>query len=68
MKTPEEVNRQHLIAMGLEPDLLGKPYTTEEKPKPNRCSSYYEDVQCVKPAGHEGIHLRGDLRWGSEDK
>lgn len=63
------VNQQHLRAMGLDPELLGKPYAAENEKAEiaDRCESLNEDFQCARPKGHGGIHLRGHRRWNDYD-
>lgn len=65
----DDVNRQHMEAMGLDPESLGKP-------APRRCSSRWNMVteqvaaepgiqvqQCTQEEGHSGVHRS---RWGYE--
>ena len=69
MATPEDVNAQHLAAMGLAEQPLGQPYaTTEAGPSKNnegRCPETFEDsgFRCARSEGHEGVHARGSLTW-----
>lgn len=70
MTTPDDVNNQHLAAMGLAGVPLGQPYaTTEAGPSKNnegRCPEANDGFRCARPEGHDGRHARGSLTWGSE--
>lgn len=68
--TQEDINRRHMLAMGLDPDTLGKPYS---KPQPSlsdaqRCPAMLDDERCARPAGHPGIHVRGRTRWDDTEE
>ena len=69
MATPEDVNAQHLAAMGLAEQPLGQPYATTEagpsKDNEGRCPETFEDsgFRCARREGHDGVHARGSLTW-----
>ena len=65
-----DANAQHMRAMGLDPEILGKPYeATLPKTDKARCASENEDGdQCARRAGHDGVHARGYSRWEEDGK
>lgn len=68
MATQDEVNRQHMEAMGLDPDSLGKPAPKAEDPERCESRALVEgdlQVRCALNKGHEGSHMRGKRRWAS---
>lgn len=62
MASQEDVNRQHMAAMGLDPDSLGKPAPKAEEPE--RCDVEGIGGRCARPRGHTGHHARGGVAWG----
>lgn len=68
MASQEDVNRQHMASMGLDPDSLGKaaPKPLEDHRCPSRMPGYLEK-QCVLDDGHNGTHVRGKDRWSDPE-
>ena len=65
-----EVNAQHLRAMGLDPDMLGKPLPPSTKdPRANegRCPSESGVGRCAALEGHSGSHYRGRVTWRDDE-
>lgn len=65
-----DVNQQHLAAMGLSGHTLGQPVDTDPTSKTgrpfdeDRCSATNEfGLRCVLRETHDGVHIRGRLRW-----
>ncbi len=55
-----DVNKQHMEAMGLDPEDLGKPVPKEES---ERCEATMDNVRCARRPGHLGGHARGNVYW-----
>jgi hypothetical protein len=62
MASQEDVNRQHMTSMGLDPETLGKPSPRAEQP--DRCEVEGLGGRCARPRGHTGHHARGGVAWG----
>jgi hypothetical protein len=64
--TQADINRRHMESMGLDPDTLGKPYSSPQSTLSDaeRCEEVYDGFRCARTVGHSGIHVRGGLKWG----
>jgi len=64
--TEQDVNAQHLAAMGLADQPLGQAYeqATQEE-QHTRCDRFHPEAgsRCARQAGHEGRHARAGISW-----
>lgn len=66
----DDVNQQHMAAMGLSEQPLGQPYlgsTNTVASQKGRCVSLTPAGQCARPIGHDGLHARGTVTWTTEE-
>lgn len=71
MATPDDVNAQHLAAMGLAEVPLGQPYlSTNDHSVDNtgRCMDNLHGARCARADGHDGKHARGSLTWDTPER
>lgn len=70
MTSSDDVNAQHLAAMGLADQPMGQPF--DAKPKVDsggRCHSRGPSGgQCVFIPYHDGVHVRGPERWSDAEE
>lgn len=66
MATPDDVNAQHLAAMGLAEQPLGQPVketSDQRRANEGRCESWGLPGRCAGYERHLGTHFRGKVRW-----
>lgn len=63
--TEQDVNRQHMDAMGLTGVNLGEKYE-QSLYSPDRCEVTLGTARCARKIDHEGVHARGGLAWPQE--